>query len=80
MAAAPLPLLAAAQTTALTLFLFEVSPFTEEAAGSRKEILSEWDTGDLAGASAPLGIHFVAEVSHLTSPWCFLVCATRLNA
>lgn len=28
----------------------------------------------------PLGIYFVAEVSHLTSLHCFLVCATRLNA
>lgn len=72
-AASLLPLLAG-QTAAPTL-PFEVSAFTEEAAGSRREILSEWGPQGLDEISTPLGIHFVAEVSHLTSPCCFLVCA-----
>lgn len=38
-----------------TDFVFEVSRFTEEAAGSRKEILSEWDTGDLDCIPASAG-------------------------
>lgn len=60
--------------------LFEVSPFTEEAAGARKQMLSEQDTADLGIFLPPLGIYFVAEVSHLTSPCCFLVCTTQLDA
>lgn len=38
-----------------TDFLFEVSRFTEEAAGSRKKILPEWDTRDLDCIPASAG-------------------------
>lgn len=56
--------------------LFEVSPVAEEAAGPCKEIPLEWDTGPPAYVPASMGISSVAEESHLTSPGCFLVCAT----
>lgn len=53
-AATPLPPINSRQKSC-TDFVFEVSPFTEEATGSRKEMLSEGDTRDLDDIPASAG-------------------------
>lgn len=78
-AATPLPSLTTDKSPALTFYL--KSPLSLR----RQQDLEKrcYQRGTLETWMIflpPLGSHFVAEVSHLTSLRCFLVCATRLNA
>lgn len=78
-AATPLPLFTTDQTTVLTFYL--KSPHSLR----RQQDLEKryYQSGALETwviFLPPLGIYFVAEVSHLTSPYRCLVWATRLHA
>lgn len=78
-AAAPLPLLVAEQTTTLTFYLKSpLSPRRQQDLERRCYQSGTPETWIIF--LPPLGIYFVAEVSHLTSACGFLVCTARLEA
>ena len=77
--ATPLPLFTADQTTGLTFYL--KSPLSLRRQQDLEKRYYQSGTPETwVIFLLPLGIYFVAEVSHLTSPCCFLEYATGLNA